>query len=114
MNFEKNRILNRKYKSETNLTDLSRNSEIVKKPKYVTDVEIFTREPIQRSFSDAILSRGSNVTKHDHYKLLDDTEFLQIDSNYNDAIEEVEYAFFSFLLLISFEFFIFVFFYKSQ
>ena len=86
------RMLKREYKSETDLAHVDRYEFDAETTGLDEDAKIFRREPrLVRTLSDTLLTRKQQaVDRSSKWKRFNfDEDFLRIDSNYNDAIEEV-------------------------
>lgn len=88
------RLLKREYKSETDLTQVDRYEIDAETLERDEDARIFRREPrLVRTLSDTLLTRKQHTvdrsSKWNRFNF--DEDFLRIDSNYNDAIEEVSF-----------------------
>jgi hypothetical protein len=104
---KKNRLLNRRYNSETSLLNTKSTEDFSYEmsndfnKSIEMDDWIFRKEPIfVRTFSDSIIDRSMKKTINKFHgtelfpmDINNDIEFIKIDSNYNEAIQEVRKKF---------------------
>jgi hypothetical protein len=83
------RVLNRQYNSETDLSRLKEDNE--KEFDDATQIDPDSDEFIFDKISNQPLLRALSDSRLNRHNLKDekDFRFLKIDSNYNDALEEV-------------------------
>ena len=98
------RMLKREYKSETDLVQVDRYEFDGESAELDDDARIFRREPrLVRTLSDTLLTRKQHTvdrsSKWNRFNFEED--FLRIDSNYNDAIEEVSLGVCSLFTLVT-------------